>query len=178
MSDNYIYARPYAEAAFKTALEDNNLKPWKETLDIISQIVAYMKTKAILANPKVSNERRIEFLISFLPKKNDKKITQFLNILLTTKRIFVIKEIYEIYNLLEEKHTNVKIVYVEAPFKLTPAQTNTLKNKFEKRYKSKIEIKHILSEDLIAGIKIKIDDEVRDFSAKNYLSQLEDQFIC
>ena len=75
MSDNYIYARPYAEAAFKTALEDNNLKPWKETLGIISLVVADMKTKAILANPKISNDKRIAFLISFLPKKTDKKIT-------------------------------------------------------------------------------------------------------
>ncbi len=178
MSDNYIYARPYAEAAFKTALADNNLEPWKETLGIISLVVADMKTKAILANPKISNDKRIAFLISFLPKKTDKKITQFLNILLNTKRIFAIKEIYEIYNLLEEKHTNVKVVYVEAPFKLTPAQVNVLKSKFEKKYKSKIEIKHILSKDLIAGMKIKIDDEVRDFSAKNHLSQLEDQLIC
>ena len=72
----------------------------------------------------------------------------------------------------------MKVVYVEAPFKLTPAQVNVLKSKFEKKYKSKIEIKHILSKDLIAGIKIKIDDEVRDFSAKNHLSQLEDQLIC
>ena len=79
MSDNYVYARPYAEAAFKTALEDNDLKSWKEKLYLISQIVADMKTKAILANPKISNEKRIEFLISFLPKKNNNCMDFFIS---------------------------------------------------------------------------------------------------
>ena len=67
MSDNYTYARPYAEAAFKTALDDNSLKDWKECLVIISEIVSDMNVKAILANPKVTNAKRMEFLESFLP---------------------------------------------------------------------------------------------------------------
>ena len=39
MSDNHTYARPYAEAAFKTALDDNNLESWKDCLEIISVIL-------------------------------------------------------------------------------------------------------------------------------------------
>ena len=178
MSDNHTYARPYAEAAFKTALDDNNLESWKDCLEIISAIISDMSVKAILANPKISNDKRMDFLQSFLPKKTNIKITHFLSILLQTKRIFVAKEIFEIYNSLEEKHSNVKLVYVETPFKLSSEEIKGLKNKFEKEYKSKIEIKSILSKELIAGMRIRIDDQVRDFSAKSYLSQLQDQLIC
>ncbi|MEC8996429.1 MAG: F0F1 ATP synthase subunit delta [Pseudomonadota bacterium] len=178
MSDNYTYARPYAEAAFKTALDDNSLKDWKECLAIISEIVSDMNVKAILANPKVTNAKRMEFLESFLPKNTNNKIIHFLNILLETKRIFKAKEILEIYNSLEEKHSNIKIVVVETPYKLSSSEIKVLQNKFEKEYKSKIEIKSILTKELIAGMRIRIDDQVRDFSARNYLSQLQDQLVC
>ena len=97
MSDNYTYARPYAEAVFKTALEDSSLKVWGDSLGIMSEVVRNIEIKAILANPKITNGKKIELLISFLGRKRDKKIIQLLNILLSTKRIFVMKEIYEIY---------------------------------------------------------------------------------
>jgi|TARA_B100001750_G_C15504510_1_gene599474 F-type H+-transporting ATPase subunit delta len=175
MSDNYTYARPYAEAVFKTALEDSSLKIWGDSLGIMSEVVRNIEIKAILANPKITNEKKIELLISFLGRKRDKKIIQLLNILLSTKRIFVMKEIHEIYKLLEEDHTNVKMAHVETPFKLTTQQVKSLKEKLEKKYKVKIEIKHKLSKELITGIKVKVDDEVIDFSAKDYLIQLENQ---
>ena len=177
MSDNYIYARPYAEAAFKTALEDSNLKIWKDSLNTMSLVVDNIEIKAILANPKIPSEKKVELLTSFLKGKKDEKMVQLLTILLNTKRIFVMKEIHEVYRLLEENHANVKVAHVETPFKLTIQQVNSLKNKLEKKYKSKVEIKHKLSKSLITGIKVKVDDEVRDFSAKDYLAKLEDQLI-
>ncbi len=177
MSDNYIYARPYAEAAFKTALEENNLETWKDSLNAITSVVNNAEVKGILANPKISTKKKIGLLISFLKAKRDKKIIKFLDILLNTKRIFVMKEIHEIYKLLAENHANVKVAHVETPFKLTTKQTNSLKDRLEKKYGSKIEIKHKLSKDLMTGLKVKVDDEVRDFSAKDHLSKLEDQLV-
>jgi len=70
------------------------------------------------------------------------------------------------------------IKQIKSQHDLSLLHAKWLKNKFEKEYKSKIEIKSILSKELIAGMRIRIDDQVRDFSAKSYLSQLQDQLIC
>ena len=58
MSDNYTYARPYAEAVFKTALEDSSLKVWGDSLGIMSEVVRNIEIKAILANPKITNGKK------------------------------------------------------------------------------------------------------------------------
>lgn len=177
MSDNYLYARPYAEAAFKIALKDNNIGQWRKSLGILSSVISDMEIKAILADPKIPDEKTVSFLMSFIPKTKDKKIKKFLNILLNTKRIFFMKEICVIYGSLAADHSNVKVARVEASFKLTDKEINILKEKLEKKYKTKINLEQSFSNKLIAGLKIKVEDEVIDLSIKYQLDQLEEQLM-
>ena len=62
MSDNYTYARPYAEAAFKISLEDNSGKEWTHNLLFLVAIIESEEIKEALANPKIANEERVKLL--------------------------------------------------------------------------------------------------------------------
>ena len=62
MTDNYTYARPYAEAAFKTADADKTVADWKNDLETLSYVTDRQDIKALLSNPKVSQSKSIEFL--------------------------------------------------------------------------------------------------------------------
>ena len=64
-------------------------------------------------------------------------------------------------------HIVKKIVEVETPHKLKPAQIESLKLLFKNKYESDIEIEEIINEQLLAGIKVKINDEVIDLSLQN-----------
>ena len=48
MSDNYTYSRPYGEAAFKIALENNAIDFWSNTLSVLSLVIEDKDIKAIL----------------------------------------------------------------------------------------------------------------------------------
>jgi len=54
MSDNYTYSRPYGEAAFKIALEDNVINQWSDDLKILAMVVSDKDVRAVLADPKIS----------------------------------------------------------------------------------------------------------------------------
>ena len=72
MSENYIYSRPYGEAAFKLASEDKSIENWSIQLAGLSSIVSDPQTIAILSDPKVDNAVALKFLLSFLDDVSDK----------------------------------------------------------------------------------------------------------
>ena len=177
MSDNYTYSRPYGEAAFKIALEGNVIDHWSDNLKTLASVVRDKDTKAILADPKIPQSTCVSLLLSFLDTSDNKALSNFITLLLDNKRIFYISEISEIFDGMRARHKNVRIIEIETSHKLASGQIETLRNLFKNKYKSDIEIEEIVNEDLLAGIKVKIDDEVIDLSLLNRFNQIKQQLI-
>lgn len=177
MSDNYTYSRPYGEAAFKMALEGNVIDQWSDNLKTLSKVIADKDIKAVLADPKISQSACASLLLGFLNMDDNQNLSNFINLLLDNKRVFYISEISEIFDDMKASHNNVRIVEVETSHKLQPEQIESLKSLFKNKYKSDIEIEEIVNEKLLAGIKVKVDDEVIDLSLLNRFNQIKQQLI-
>ena len=78
---------------------------------------------------------------------------------------------------MKANHKNVRIVEVETSHKLIPDQIRELKDLLKNKYQSDIEIEEVVNEQLLAGIKVKIDDEVTDLSLQNRFNQIKQQLI-
>ena len=177
MTDNYTYSRPYGEAAFKTALEGDVIDHWSDNLKTLTSVVADKDIKAFLADPKIPQSASASLLLGFLNTTDNKHLSNFINLLLNNKRIFYISEISEIFDEIKANHKNVRVVEVETPHKLAPDQIESLKDLFKNKYQSDIEIEEVLNPDLLAGIRVKIDDEVTDLSLQNRFNQIKQQLI-
>ena len=177
MSDNYTYSRPYGEAAFKMALEGNVIDQWSDNLKTLSKVIADKDIKAVLADPKISQSACASLLLGFLNMGDNQSLSNFINLLLDNKRIFYIGEISEIFDDMKAGHKNIRIVEVETSHKLQPEQIESLKSLFKNKYQSDIEIEQIVNEKLLAGIKVKVDDEVIDLSLQNRFNQIKQQLI-
>ena len=172
MSDNYTYARPYAEAVFKISLEDNSGKEWTHDLLLLAAIVGSEEMKEALANPKIANEERVKLLLSFFKKQTNTRLQNFLTLLLEKKRIVFMKEISEIFENLKSDYNKVCNVEIETPYVLSSSQLKELGNYLKLKYKSQIKINQVISKELIAGIKIKVNNEVTDLSIRNRLENV------
>ncbi|HVR94621.1 MAG TPA: F0F1 ATP synthase subunit delta, partial [Casimicrobiaceae bacterium] len=64
MSEQVTIARPYAEAAFSLAREQNALPRWAEMLKLASNIASDPKVRAALDNPKLDNAAKESLLLS------------------------------------------------------------------------------------------------------------------
>ena len=177
MSDNYTYSRPYGEAAFKLALEENVIDQWSSNLKTLSQVIVDKDIKAVIADPKIPQVECSKLLCSFLGITVDKNTSNFINLLLDNKRISYLKEISDIFEDMKSDHNNVCIINIETSRELEPDQINTLKELFKKKYNSDIEIAQTINSDLLAGIKIKVNDEVIDLSLQNRFNQIKQQLI-
>jgi F-type H+-transporting ATPase subunit delta len=177
MSDNYTYSRPYGEAAFKLALEENVIDQWSSNLKTLAQVIVDKDIKAVIADPKIPQVECSKLLCSFLGTSVDKNTSNFIDLLLDNKRIIYLKEISDIFEDMKSDHNNVCIINIETSRELEPDQINTLKELFKKKYNSDIEIAQTINSDLLAGIRVKVNDEVIDLSLQNRFNQIKQQLI-
>ena len=177
MSENYIYSRPYGEAAFKLAVEDNNVESWSTKLDGLSAIVSDSQTIAVLSDPKINNAMALKFLLNFLDDTNNKNFLSFMSLLIETKRIIYMQEISEIFESLKFKHNSVRVVEVESAHEVSSDQLDSLISLLKNKYQSEVKVKVSVNKALMAGLKIKSNNEVIDLTIKNRLDQMEQQLI-
>ena len=177
MSENYIYSRPYGEAAFKLAVEDNNVENWSTKLDSLSIIVSDSQTIAVLSDPKIGNTVALKFLSNFLDDTDNKNFLSFMSLLIESKRIIYMQEISEIFESLKFKHNNVRVVEVESAHEVSSDQLDSLISLLKNKYQSEVKVKVSVNKALMAGLKIKSNNEVIDLTIKNRLDQMEQQLI-
>ena len=174
MTETVTISRPYAEAAYKIASEANNLDGWSQNLSSLSNVIIDGNVKAIIASPKISSDKTLNFLNSFLTAK-DPLFSNFINIMLDNKKIYYIDEVYRLFREMILDEENTTIVEVETAFPLTDEQKIKLGNMLEQKHIKKVEIKETVNQKLLAGIKISIDNEVTDFSVKHKLGLMKEQ---
>ena len=87
MTDSVTYSRPYAEAAYKIAVETDTLDMWSDNLSIMSHVIINGDVKAIIASPQVDSDKTLEFLNSFLSEENP-MFSNFISIMIEKKKVY------------------------------------------------------------------------------------------
>jgi len=176
VTDSITYSRPYSEAAYKIASESKSIPMWNDNLMTLSEIILDMEVKAIIASPKIDSDQTLNFLMSFLPQK-DESFSNFLRIMIVNKKVYFLDEVYKLFNdmVLEDKNTT--IAEVETAFALSGTQKSDIVNSLTKKYDKKIQIHEVINERLLAGIKISVNNEVTDYSVRNKLNLMKEQII-
>ena len=176
MTDSVTYSRPYAEAAYKIASESKPIPMWNDNLMTLSEIIVDMEVKAIIASPKIDSDQTLNFLVSFLPKK-DESFSNFLSIMIANKKIYFLDEVYKLFNDMVLEDKNTMIAEVETAFALSDTQKNDIVNTLTKKHDKKIQIHEVINGRLLAGIKISVNNEVTDYSVRNKLNLMKEQII-
>ena len=176
MTDSVTYSRPYAEAAYKIAVESNATSLWADNLMILSEVIKDAEVKAIIASPRVDDKKSLSFLNSFL-RKDDTSFSNFLSIMINNKKIYFLDEVYKLFNDMLLNDQEITVAEVETAFALTELQKENLSKTLMKQHAKKVQIKEIINQDLLAGIKISVNNEVTDYSIRNKLNLMKEQII-
>ena len=174
MTDSVTYSRPYAEAAYKIAVETNELDMWTDNLSILSRTIISGDVKAIIASPKIDQNKTLDFLNSFLTKENP-MFSKFISIMIENKKVYFLDEVYRLFSEMILDEQNITIAEVETAYPLTDHQKNLLVKNLGKQYDKKIKIDEVINKELLAGIKISINNEVTDYSVRYKLNSMKEQ---
>jgi F-type H+-transporting ATPase subunit delta len=181
MADNHTVARPYAEAAFELAREQEKLDTWGEALALVAELTADGRVAKFLANPRLTDEQRLAFLTGLIASAGgedsvlaglDRYGANFLKLLVENERVYALPEIAEHYDALKDAIENTVEVTVTSATELSAEQKRSIVAALKERLGREVQLDTALDESLIGGAVIRAGDVVIDGSLRSRLTGL------
>lgn len=186
MADNNTIARPYAQAAFEVARENDALTELSESLAAAKALISDGRIVRFLATPALTAEQRLEFLqglfVSAVGKESvfagsSRHGTNFLKVLIENDRVGVLPEISEHFDTLKAEVENTVDVTVTSASPLSAAQQSAISKSLEARLGRSVRLSAELDENLIGGAVIRAGDIVIDGSLRARLEGLSNALV-
>ncbi|MFO1299675.1 MAG: F0F1 ATP synthase subunit delta [Burkholderiaceae bacterium] len=171
MAESLTIARPYAEAAFKLALEQNALPSWSDALSRLAVVAGTDVAHDLIGNPQLSSTQ-VAAVVADAAGQLAAEQKNFVQVLADNERLSVLPEISALFDELRNGHEGVLDAQIASAYPLDERQVAdivaTLKQKYGKQVKATVHV----DADLIGGVSIRIGDEVIDASVRGKLAQM------
>ena len=173
MAELLTVARPYAEAVFALARDQNALPVWAEMLRLTSSVADDPQMRAALDSPKLPASAKESLFLSVCGERLNPDGKSFIRVLIEADRIGLLPEIRELYGALKDEAEGVARAHIATAFAMDDAQLSALRAMLEKRFGKKIEATVSVDPELIGGAKIVVGDTVIDASVRGELQAME-----
>ena len=172
MAERQTLARPYAEAVFKLAQEQDRLKPWSDALGFIAAVLADDGMRAVLDRPEIENNRLVALMKDICGEHLDEQAENLLWVLLENNRLSLFAEIVSLFELLKADAEHTVEVEVLSAFALDANQEKAITVAMKKKLGCAVTLQLKEDASLMGGIVIRAGDLVIDGSVKGYLGEL------
>ena len=172
MAEIATVARPYAEAVFRTALEQNALGPVAEGLALVAAIAHDEQMHSILLNPKVSAQQKKDIFDAAAGGRLHEIVKRLVALLIDNHREVLVGSIDEQFEALKHEHERILQARITSAQPLTDAQRDDIVAALEKRFSKKVEAELDVDPELLGGARVKIGDQVIHASVRDALAQM------
>ncbi len=172
MAEKITIARPYAQAAFDIAKDNNDLKSWSEMLQFLSAVTSDATMIAMIQNPRYQTQDLIDVMLKICGDRLNPVAQNFVRVVASNKRLNVLPEIaqaFEAHRAVEEGTIDAEVI---SAFKLGAAQKKALVNALKKRLGREINLTTKIDKSLIGGSIVRAGDMVIDGSVTGQLDKL------
>jgi F-type H+-transporting ATPase subunit delta len=172
MAEIATVARPYAEAAFRAALEKNSLVATFEALQVVAAVARDEQARSVLSNPKVSARQKKDLFAAVAGAKLDDIARNLVSLLIDNHREVVIGALVEQFEELKNEHEKVLRAHITSAQPLSDSQRAEIVSALEKRYGKKIEADLDVDPQLLGGARVQVGDQVIHASIRDALAQM------
>lgn len=178
MEQNNINAiRGYSKAIFVIANQFNLTEQFLDLLEYLSMIMEDPRVVKLINNSILTAENKVEFLLSLTDNNYSPLIINLINLLAKNKHLLLVPEIYKWYDKLYlQQQDKLKVTVISAIF-LNDTQKRTLETDLKNYLKKDFFIEYKIDCSIIAGIIIKYNDEIIDYSFKKKLLNLQQELL-
>ena len=169
MAELTTIARPYAEAAFSIARDQNALPVWSQMLKLASSVVGDARVADALDNPKLDAAAKESLLLSICGDGLNAEGRNFVRLLVEADRIALMPAIASLFQALKDEADGVAKATIESAFELSPEDLADLTIALERRFKRKVEASVVVNPELIGGARITVGDNVIDGTVQERL---------
>lgn len=170
--------RRYALALYEVAEKADKVEEFKKDLkDIIEIMDANHDFIIMIKHPEIPTPTKKRVLKEIFEGKIDYRLLNFLLLLLKKNRLLFIQEKYAEYEKIYlEKHGKI-IADVATAFPLSEKQRKELVCNLEKKYNKKVILKEEIDKEIIAGIYLRVGDDVIDQSVRAMFNEIKENVL-
>jgi F-type H+-transporting ATPase subunit delta len=172
MAELATVARPYAEAAFRAALDRNALGPVAEGLAILAAAERDERMRSVLMNPRVTAQQKKEIFYAVGGDRLDETVKSLVSVVVDSHREVLIGQIEEQFDELKREHEKVVRARITSAQPLTDSQRADIVGALERRYGKKVEAELDVDASLLGGARVQVGDQVIHASVRDALAQM------
>lgn len=165
-------AKRHAQAVFQLALESDSIDRWRSELTRLAETLAEPELAAILENPKLHADEKMELIRNCLPGLTQ----QALNLaffLVARQRLGIVGQILAAYEIMADAKEGLEHARVVTAVPLDQKETQSLMDRLAKITGKRIVLDTDVDPDIIGGFVARIGDKLIDGSTKARLRALK-----
>ncbi|HWK53718.1 MAG TPA: F0F1 ATP synthase subunit delta [Hyphomicrobiales bacterium] len=174
MSQLTTYARPYARAAFETAVAAASLDTWSKGLALLVALTQQDKVAAFLAQPTQGWQQQAQGLVDLAGSELDPKLQNFVQLLASNKRLELLPEIAVLFEALKAESERTVDVDVTSAFAMDASAEQALAAALKTRLQREVKLSTQVDPSLIGGLIVRAGDLVIDGSVRGKLNKLSE----
>lgn len=172
MAELITVARPYAEAAFRSAVEKQQVGASAEQLALVAAIAADPQMVAVLGNPRVSGEQKKQLFAAAAGGRLSGDVQSLVGMLVDNHREALIPSVAQQFDDLKHEHEKVVRAKITSAQALTEAQRQDIVSALERKYGKKVEAELEVDPSLLGGARVQVGDQVTNASVRDALAQM------
>lgn len=172
MSDASTLARPYAQAVFRQAQEENDLAGWSERLQRAAAVAADPTMQAVIRSPRVGREEAARVMIEVCGEALGQEGANLVRLLAENRRLALLPAIAERYEALRaEAEGRIEAELISAG-ELDQEAHRRISEALARRLGRRVTLHCRTDPDLLAGAVVRAGDLVIDGSLRGRLRKL------
>lgn len=175
-----LASKKWAKALMELALEDDGISK-EDILDdlreIAENITSSEELSNVLNNPSISTEEKQIILCKLFQNKLMPIVYNFLFALNLRKRIGLISEIADEFEIELERIKNIVRVNITSAISLDGDKKNDIEKRVAEKLQKDVKINWGVDENIIGGLIFNINDTVIDNSIKHKLDKLSNMIM-
>lgn len=172
MAEFTTIARPYAQAAFKLAQQNQALPAWSEMLGLAAVVAADAGMRKLLDNPRITPAQLAELFVDVCGERLNEAGRNLIRLLAERRRLAVLPEIFGLYEQFKNEAEGAIQAQLITAFPATDAQKQTIAAALKQRFGRDVQLEYITDPTLMGGAVVRAGDLVIDGSVRGKLARL------
>lgn len=170
-------ASRYAESLFDLAKEENAIEVYQKDIIKVSDVFEDDVFVQFFSHVAVQDDDKINILKKSFQNQISEYVLNFLMLLVKKRRMRYIRQICQHFQSLCNDYFGIKVGKVYSAYALTDEQIHNIENAMSQKMEKKVQLRMVVDESLIGGIRVEIDNHIYDDSLSYKLESLRKELL-
>ncbi|MBF0470215.1 MAG: F0F1 ATP synthase subunit delta [Gammaproteobacteria bacterium] len=172
MAEKLTVARPYAQAIFSLAQEQDQIDQWSQMLELLEEILSGKEILRLHDDPRVDDHQILEIIASVAGDGLNPMGKRMVETLIERDRLGLVPEIRALFEVERDAVQGRVEAEVISAVPLSAGQKETFENALKRRLQREIHLNCLVDETIIGGAIVRAGDMVIDGSVAGQLEKL------